>query len=274
LLILPLLTMLLPDFRLIEVPAAVPPGMAALYESVERLPTDAAVLLAFDYEPGLSGEMRYAANSVIEHLMVKNARLAIVSTVPTGPVLAEDLLAEVHNRRPDYSLADRTVNLGYLPGGTTSLLEFAQNPRSAAPSAIDTPLTGTLAWDYPAVAGLGGLNDFALVIVITDSPETGRTWVEQVQPMLGSVPLAMVTSAQAGPMLQPYYASGQIQGMAVGLQGGALYEQKSGRVNLANRFWGSYQTGMLAGVLLLIIGGIISGVLGLSNRKPAQKGKA
>ena len=50
-----------------------PAGMTALYDRVENLPADSAVLLAFDYEPGLSGEMRYAANSVIEHLMVKNA---------------------------------------------------------------------------------------------------------------------------------------------------------------------------------------------------------
>ena len=115
------------------------------------------------------------------------------------------------------------------------------------------------AWDHSAVLGVNSLQDFALVIVLTDSPETGRAWIEQVQPVLGSVPLTMITSAQAGPLLQPYYDSGQIQGMAVGLQGGAMYEQRSGRVNLANRFWGSYQTGLLAGLLLLVIGGIISG---------------
>ncbi|HMN60023.1 MAG TPA: hypothetical protein PJ988_06650, partial [Anaerolinea sp.] len=100
LLILSLLTMLLPDFRLANVPTAYPAGLTGLYNQVENLPADAAVLLAVDYEPGLSGEMRYAANSVVEHLMTKNARLAIVSTVPTGPVLADELLAEVRNRRP------------------------------------------------------------------------------------------------------------------------------------------------------------------------------
>ena len=274
LLILSLLTMLLPDFRLVDPPATVPPGMAALYDRVENLPADSAVLLAFDYEPGLSGEMRYAANAVIEHLMVKNSRLAIVSTVPTGPVLADDLLAEVNVRRPEYQISERTVNLGYLPGGTTSLLEFAQNPKGATPSSLDTPISGIPAWDHPAVIGLGSLQDFALVVVITDSPETGRAWIEQVQPVLGSVPLSMVASAQAGPLLQPYYDSGQIQGMTVGLQGGALYEQRSGRVSLANRFWGAYQSGSLVGLLLLLIGGIISAVIGLSDRKPTQKGKA
>ena len=139
---------------------------------------------------------------------------------------------------------------------------------------MDTPITGMAAWDHPAVLGLASLQDFALVVVLTDSPETGRAWIEQVQPVLSSVPLSMIASAQAGPLLQPYYDLGQIQGMTVGLQGGALYEQRSGRVNLANRFWGAYQSGSLAGLLLLLIGGIISAVLGLSDRKPTQKGKA
>jgi len=271
LLILSLLTMLLPDFRLVNVPAAYPAGLTGLYNQVENLPADAAVLLAVDYEPGLSGEMRYAASSVVEHLMTKNARLAIVSTVPTGPVLADEMLAEVRNRRPEYVLADRTVNLGYLPGGTTSLLEFAQDPRRSTPYAIDTPLSGVKGWDHAAVSGVRSLQDFSLVIVLTDSPETGRAWIEQVQPVLGSVPLMMVTSAQAGPMLQPYFDSSQIQGMVVGLQGGAMYEQMTGRVNQANRFYGAYQTGILVGLLLLILGGIISGVMGVSTQKQAQK---
>ena len=271
--ILSLLTMLLPDFRLVELPTVIPAGTDALYSQVESLPENAAVLLAVDYEPGLSGEMRYAANSIVEHLMMKNARLIIVSTVPTGPVLAEDLLNEALLRRPTYALSDRTVNLGYLPGGTTSLLEFAHNPRSAAPSALDTPLNGVPAWEHPAAAGLQSLQDFALILVLTDSPETGRAWIEQVQPTLQGVPLSMVTSAQAGPLLQPYFDSGQLQGLSVGLQGGAFYEQKSGRVNLANRFWGAYQSAALVGLILLAIGGTVSALLGSASRKPKPKGR-
>lgn len=271
--ILSLLTMLLPDFRLVELPVVIPAGTDALYSQVENLPENAAVLLAVDYEPGLSGEMRYAANSIVEHLMMKNARLIIVSTVPTGPVLAEDLLNEVLLRRPTYALSERTVNLGYLPGGTTSLLEFAHNPRSAAPSALDTPLNGVPAWEHPAASGLQSLQDFALILVLTDSPETGRAWIEQVQPTLQGIPLSMVVSAQAGPLLQPYFDSGQLQGLSVGLQGGAFYEQKSGRVNLANRFWGAYQSALLLGLILLAIGGTTSALLGSTSRKPKPKGR-
>jgi hypothetical protein len=138
--------------------------------------------------------------------------------------------------------------------------------------ALDSALTGNSAWDRPVVSDINHITDFALVIVLTDTGETGRAWIEQVKQEMGSVPLTMVTSAQAGPLLQPYLASGQIQGITSGLAGGAMYEQKSGRMNLANQFWGSFQSGSLAGVLLLVVGGVFSVILKTTGQ--ARKKKA
>ena len=39
--------------------------------AIGSLPASAPVLLAVDYEPGLSGEMEAAASSVVDHLMLK-----------------------------------------------------------------------------------------------------------------------------------------------------------------------------------------------------------
>jgi len=116
------------------------------------------------------------------------------------------------------------------------------------------------------------IKNYALVVVLTDSTETGRAWVEQVQPLLGTVPLTIVASAQAGPLLMPYYDSGQIKGLLSGFLGGAMYEQLSGRVNLANTFWNSYQTGYVAGILMLIVGGVISA--GLTVVRKPRKAKS
>lgn len=260
--------MVFTDLRIFPAPQPTPAdtGLLNLFNQIEALPPAAPVLLAVDYEPGLSGEMQMAASSVIEHLMQRDVRLVIVSTVPTGPLLANDLLRLVHPRKNIYDLTQRVGNLSYLPGGTTSLLEFAKNPSRAAPLAYD----GSPAWDTPALTGIAEISDFSLVLVLTDSAETGRAWVEQVQPLLKDTPLSMVASAQAGPMLLPYHASGQITGLLSGFLGGAMYEQRSGRINLANVYWNSYQSGYLAGILLLILGGIISAVL-TAGRKPRKK---
>ncbi len=273
--ILMILGLLLPpllDVQITPLPSIAPQGMLELYDTVESLPNNAPVLLAVEYEPALADEMKLASFAVIEHLMVKQARLAVVSTVPTGPIMAEDLLKEIQLRQPGYILDTQTVNLSYLAGGTTSLLEFANRPRNAAPVALDTSLTGRLPWDEPVLQDIGSLKDFALVIVLTDSAETGRAWVEQVQPMLGSTPLAMVTSAQAAPLLQPYLSSQQVDGLVSGLYGGAMYEKRSGRISLPAGSYMAYQGAFLVGILVLFLGGIISIFMSMSRR--AKKGKA
>ncbi|WP_322509286.1 zinc ribbon domain-containing protein, partial [Anaerolinea sp.] len=225
LLVLSLLTMLAPSFTITEMNPAAVPGLQAFYQRVNALPENAPVLLAVEYEPSHNAEMRFASSALLRHLMDRNARLFIVSTVVGGPVLADELVREAALARPQYVVSERALNLGYLAGGTTSLLEFAQNPRRAAPSALDTALTGVGAWDRPVAQGVNSIQDFVLVIVLTDSPEVGRAWVEQVQPLLGSVPLMMITSAQAEPMLAPYLGSAQVQGLVSGLRGGAGYER-------------------------------------------------
>lgn len=258
--------LVLKDFSLFAapVPGSSDKGLLSLFNEIESVPAGAPVLVAVDYEAALSGEMRFAASSVLDHLMARGANLIIVSTVPAGPILANDLLVSVQQGVPAYELAVSTVNLGYLPGGATSLLEFAQRPSVAAP--MDQ--NGSPAWENPVLQGIQTIQDFKMVLVLTDSVETGRAWVEQVQPVLGSVPLTMVSSAQAGPLLQPYLDAGQIKGLVNGLMGGAMYEQRYGKLNLANKDWNAYQLGYAAGIIMLILGSAFSAL-----RRVAQKPK-
>ena len=76
------------------------------------------------------------------------------------------------------------------------------------------------------MAGVDSLDDFGLVLVLTDSSTLGRTWIEQVSPSVGSVPIVMVSSAAAAPMLQPYYESKQIAGLVVGMADGTTYQER------------------------------------------------
>jgi hypothetical protein len=250
-------------------PTLIPPDTLDFYDQVEALPVDQTVLLAVDYEAGLSGEMRFASSTVIDHLMARNVALAVVSTVPTGPAMADSLLKQVQENRADYDLAAKAVNLGYLPGGTISLVEFARNPQGAAPQTVG----GEYAWDKPALTGIDDIQKFSSVIVVTDSAETGRDWVEQVQPYLGNVPLLFVTSAQAAPLLEPYVESRQVQGLVSGLLGGTLYGQQTGRqdVNPAMGHYGAYQVGVLLAFVLVLIGAIVSSLTSFATRNKKNR---
>lgn len=226
------------------------------------LPRGSAVLLALEYEPGLSGEMQTASEAVIRQLAANDVRLTVISTSPTGPILAESLLAKA-GMDPAF-----VVNLGYLAGGSTGMQSFGLAPVQAAPATLQGQLAP---WNSGTLAGVTRLSDFNAVVVLTDDPDKGRNWVEQVQPALGGKPLLMVSSAQAAPLLLPYYNSGQVQGILSGITGAAGYESLTQSSGTASLLRSSYQYGMLLTALLILAGSLITGIITSITRGKAEK---
>jgi len=59
-------------------------------------------------------------------------------------------------------------------------------------------------------------------------------------------------------MLQPYYASGQVNAVVAGISGGSAYEQIMNLQGNSSFFFGSYQVLNLLVLAILLIGGIVS----------------
>ena len=68
----------------------------------------------------------------------------------------------------------------------------------------------------------------ALAIVVAAQAEDVQQWLEQVQP-LAPAPVVAFTGAGADPILRPYLASGQLQGLVSGFDGAASYQQLRAR---------------------------------------------
>jgi hypothetical protein len=226
-------------------------------KAIDALPDGVPVLLAVEYEPGLAGEMDAASASVVDHLMSKGAFLTMVSTSTMGPAQSERLISVVNDHGGhDYQASGQYVNLGYIPGGPTGLYVFARSLRQVMPFAFDdTPV-----WESGPLVNVENVSDFALVLVITENADTARAWIEQVQPTLGSTPLIKVLSAQAEPLVRPYYEGNpqQISGMVTGLVGGASYESSMDNTNLAREYWDAYGKGVLVVVVLIVLGGLVN----------------
>jgi hypothetical protein len=248
-----------------------PPETVSAFTLIGSLPSNAAVLVIFDYDPALSGEMEAAAAPLMDHLLLQGPRLALISTSPTGPALAERFLHDT-NASPliaghNYQSGQQYVNLGYLAGGPSGIQYFAASPSKAAQFTLD----GQQAWTLPPLQGVRVLSDFAAIVVITDNADSGRVWIEQTGSTIGNTPILMVLSAQAEPMILPYYASGQVKGLVTGLAGGDAYGQIFARPDstrgLAEKYWNSFGVGTLVAEILIVIGAIWSAVAGWRSRR-------
>jgi hypothetical protein len=257
--------------------ALYPPEMEAMFSLLGGLPPASPVLVAFDYEPALSGELEVAVAPVLEQLLANGSRLTIISTSATGPALAKRFLDNLLPNQNNES-GDQIIDLGYLAGGPSGVLYFASLPAEAAPFTVN----GLPAWKTDQtpgllpLAGIQNLSDFKAVLVLTDSADTARVWIEQAGPFLGHTPMAMVISAQAEPMVRPYYDSGQIKGLVTGLAGGTAYEQDLQRsyglstqsASLGQNYWSAFSSGLLVAEGLIVVGGLW-GLLGARFvRKP------
>jgi hypothetical protein len=261
-----LLFLMIPIFagtQIFPLPAGVPNETLAAVQVVEAIPADAPVLVVFDYEPSTVGEMEAAAGPLMDHLLLlKHPHLALVSTSPTGAALAERFMSTTLADR-GYQRGLQYVNLGYLPGGLAGVYNFAQNPTLVIPLGVDS----TPVWGSALMQNVTRLSDFAAMLVLTDSEESGRVWIEQTALSRGNAALVVVSSAQAGPMLLPYVQSGQVNGLVAGLSGASGVEQANGgRPGLVRDYWDAYSLGLLVTAAIIVVGGLWNFVVGLRAR--------
>ena len=243
-----------------------PPEVLAVSQVIFGLPPASPVLLVFDYEPAYSGELEATAAPLVSNLLLTGARITILSTYPTGSALAEYFLKNTQGR--DAVTNDQQfTNLGFLAGGASGVLSFATNPSQTMPYAQD----GSQPWLNSLLQDVHTLSDFAAVIILTDNSDTARIWVEQAVPLLNGKPMLMAISAQAEPMIRPYYDSKQIQGLVTGLSGGKAYEQLLQLPGLGQQYWDAFSSGIFLAELAIIFASLWSLISIFRNRKPAQK---
>jgi len=140
------------------------------------------------------------------------------------------------------------------------LLGLATSPRSILPYS----LSGYNVWAGAPLDAVSQVKDFRAVIVITNDPDTGRIWIEQIGPQLqqAGTPLLFITSSQAEPLIRPYFEANpaQVQGMITGLTGGVAYGRTVGTIQ-PNGVWDAYSVGVTISVLVILIGSIATGVV-------------
>jgi hypothetical protein len=195
------------------------PTAEALFATVNHLPGNTPVLIAWEYGPAESDEMDRVAGPLIEHLLRREARLIVVSTRMEGPAAAEALLA---SRLVDPSERSRRIaNLGYLPGQAAGVREALGNLGGRTEA-----MTGLPASQLDIMADVHSIADVGMVVILAAQPDDLKTWLEQISVANPNVPVVAGVSARIELISTPYLAAGQLRGMVAGLTGGAFYERQ------------------------------------------------
>jgi hypothetical protein len=228
------------------------PAVESLHAEIESLDSDARVLVAFDYDPTTSGEMDVLASTVIGHLMDQEARMIVVSLLPSGPATAQILLDEMVKARPSYvdSYGTSYAILGYLPGQAAAVRRLGAAPKTA----FARDFQGSPVSDLEVMTGVTAIQDFDLILVLAAGQDTLRWWIEQAGTPY-DIPLAAGVSASIEPLARPYYEaeSRQLTGLAGGVPGAAAYEALGNNQGELEDATAARLDSLLAGHLILIL---------------------
>jgi hypothetical protein len=213
------------------------------------------VLVVFETEASSYPEINLISVGFFENLFLNNHWVTSIATNPNGVLVSERILRDSYLNVPSYNFEERNTNLGYLPGYGIGIQAFLSNPKTTSPG-IDLNLN---IWEKPPLSEINTINDFDMIVLVTDNSENAKLWIEQINLLVPDSDLLLISSAKASPLLQPYLQTNQIDGMLSGIIGGLAFNLLSqSEMNNIGRYWAILQLGAIVFVFYILAGGVIS----------------
>jgi len=207
----------------IPLPLAVGPDARGFYDSIENADPHKIALVSTLWSASTQGENRPQTLVIIEHLMRKRLRFALIAFGdPQSTILAQEV-AEGLAKRYHYEYGKDWINLGYRADMAGTL------------KGIVTNLVGTLKsdsiqkkplGDFPVMRGIRNIKDVNVIAEVSASGSY-TAWLGLVVGTTDAAFCYAPTSVMA-PELYTYIDSGQMKGMLFGIKGAAEYERLLG----------------------------------------------
>jgi hypothetical protein len=225
------LSVIVPMLRPLNLPIDISVDVRNVYDTLDRLPEGAVVLLSFDYEPASRAEVHPMAEAFLHHCFRKKLRVVALALWPQGPSLANGLLDKLA-KQYNLKYGEDYVQLGFFSGPNSGLPQVSaimSNLTVAYP--VDTK--GNATTRLQLTRRLKSPRDIALVFTLSAGDPGIPGWVQIANGRYGSVVAGGATAVQT-PQYIPYVQAGQMVGILGGLKGAAEYEFKVGVRGLAS----------------------------------------
>ncbi|RMG75420.1 MAG: hypothetical protein D6711_06695 [Chloroflexi bacterium] len=184
----------------------------AVFDQVDALQPGDYVLIAADYGASGAAELDTSTEAILRHALLRGAHPVIVSGSPIGLLRARVLIKTIAEESNLTINQDYTIG-NYLVADVVGLRNFGENIQRY----IQTDVNGE-----PTQLNIRSLDDFALLVVVVESADRLRGWVEQVAPITDARMVA-VTGFSAEPLSEPYLSAESLSGYLVGYVDGYTY---------------------------------------------------
>lgn len=204
------------------------PHNEAVLSWSKNLPTQANILVVMDFQPGFYSELSMIAKPLINTIVTSERDFFVLSSVPAGRLLFDKMINEL-GLETSISIQD----LGYFP--------------IAAYGAFGLGGESDPSWEIvhmpPSEKALP-VADYNGILVMADSIMGSKAWVEQLSALMPENEIYLFLTAQAGPMLLPYWGSGQVSGMISGISEAVGIESVLAQSSAIADRWQLYQVGI------------------------------
>ena len=251
------LAILIPLVFPLQMPFRVDKEVRDIHRQIEALPTGSAVLISADFDPASVPEIGPFFTTHLHHLFQRDLKPVMLTLWPTAiPLVLPELEAIAKQYGKTYG--EDYAFLGYKEGKELVIKNIGQNIFQQFP----TDYYGKPLGELPIMEGRRQAKDFPLLVSTSAGFPGLNEYVLQIQ---GQYNLKMigVCTAVGGPDYIPFYKSGQLLGLSMGMPGSAQYEKlvwdgkpKAGVKLLATSAMDVLNLGHLFIIILIIMGNV------------------
>ncbi len=250
----------------IPLPLAVGPQARGFYDAIENADPNKIAIVSTLWSASTQGENRPQTSVVLQHLMRKRMRFALIAFGdPQSTTLAQELAEELA-RENNYVYGKDWINWGFRAdiAGTLKGLVRDINETIKRDSIMKKPLA-----EHPVMAGIHNVKDVSVIAEVSAS----GNYVSWLGLVVGSTdaPFCYAPTSVMAPELYTYLDSGQMKGMLFGIKGAAEYERLLGIKGFTTR---AITPVSLSLVLLFVLIGLGNYGMYASRKKPSQGGTA
>jgi hypothetical protein len=214
------LSILLPLLKPLGLNVSVSPGTWDVYNIIDSLSPDDAVIISPSFAPGSEAEVYPQMKAILRHILTKGARVVFVNLNVEGRMYAEKTMAHL---APElgYEYGEDYVILPFTPGLETAIASMS----GGLTQTYERDASGTPLKELRAMSGIASIKDFSLIVDF-NTGDTAIYYVQHAKP--AGVRVIAGASGVTVPYLTPYLATGQLSGLLEGLRGAAEYETAVG----------------------------------------------